>query len=909
MTITAASRLAGPFTGNDLNITFPFAFKTLAKEHLQVTRTTADVQVALTLDVDYSVALNVDQDAMPGGTLTYPLSGARLSAADQLLIVGAVPYDQPTDLPDGGNYRAATVEGALDYLAMQIQQLAQIAGSGGGGGGGGGGGIDPYLLVMRADLLSTADATKGAGMVGYGKALAYPVGSAGAALQQQQAQTKALWHAIRTNQRDVHIMVLGDSTGNATDEWAYLMAQWLAAQCPTHTVKYRLWGSGDGSTQVWGAYSTLQTGTGPALPYSGTPFTIHIDNCSVSGVNTFYTMSAREHLVWEAGRDYDLLITNYGHNLGTGQLENIALPEWISAAAYWRQKCPRAGMLITLQNPRQSSTSDVNTNGSAASARMVAAWRTCADLFGAGVVDVFTAFNTHPDYASLMADETHPNATGSALWLEQVKAAMVEPRDLTGPAPAWLNPLSESKPNFAPNPWFAKWGGGLPLGWKFTSTTAAKDTGRTEGQLFSLKLTPNAGLNPYIEADLTGLLVHLRGKTITMCARVWVPTTMNLIAGRIGLVSSDGATSNSFTSYPRGNPSRGGWEWVIATLTVRPQDTSLRALMYTGAADGSDNGKEMHVGQIVICEGFFPSVLATEAQAAMQISDLYAPTNVGKISTTSAGSTLTVSGPNITLSGATSPNSGVYINLPGLVPGKQYTFSWSAGAMTGNTQGGMYFRNGFNGGSVTFDSVATWNQNATGYYTFTAPAGPVSIWIYGFTGATGWIMNSCAIQPATRNQLALMSGRTDTGLTMTASAIVGGFGISYFVGGEVTLIGENALGNTKTSAVSWEVTLHDDYEAGANLVVVVNAKHAGGGAAGTRTLDVQAHKVATAGSLGSDLGPAAQNISGANTLYFFTITGATLAPRDRLLIRAVMTLQETGGATPMNSVLSYVGFL
>ncbi len=889
---------------NGASTVFSFGFTVLAAEDVRVFGQLDEVVTSYDQGTDYTVT----SFSPAGGSITFTAAPA---AGTSVIVERYTKLKREIDYQTSGDLLARSVNLDFDRLwhALQETYIRIEGGDGDGGGGGGGPGIDPSLLVLMQDLLSATDATKGAGMVGYGKTLAYPVGSAGAALQQQQAQTKALWHAIRTNQRDVYIMVLGDSTGNATDEWAYLMAQWLAAQCPTHTVKYRLWGSGDGSTQVWGAYSTLQTGSGPALPYTSTPFTIHIDNCSVSGVNTFYTMSAREHLVWEAGRDYDLLITNYGHNLGTGQLENIALPEWISAAAHWRQKCPRAGMLITLQNPRQSSTSDVNTNGSAASARMVAAWRTCANLFGAGVIDVFTAFNTHPDYASLMADETHPNATGSALWLEQVKAAMVEPRDLTGPAPAWLNPLSESKPNFAPNPWFAKWGGGLPLGWKFTSTTAAKDTGRTEGQLFSLKLTPTAGLYPQIEADLTGLLAQLRGKTLTMCARVWVPTTMNLIAGRIGLVSSDGATSNSFTSYPRGNPSRGGWEWVIATLTVRPQDTSLRALMYTGAADGSDNGKEMHVGQIVICEGFFPSVLATDAQAAMQISDLYAPTNVGKISTTSAGSTLTVSGANITLSGATSPNSGVYINLPGLVPGKQYTFSWSAGAMTGNTQGGMYFRNGFNGGSVTFDSVATWNQNATGYYTFTAPAGPVSIWIYGFTGATGWIMNSCAIQPATRNQLALMSGRTDTGLTMTASAIVGGFGISYFVGGEVTLIGENALGNTKTSAVSWEVQVPDDYEAGANLVVVVNAKHAGGGAAGTRTLDVQAHEVATAGSLGSDLGPAAQNISGANTLYFFTITGATLAPRDRLLIRAVMTLQETGGVTPMNSVLSYVGFL
>jgi hypothetical protein len=221
----------------------------------------------------------------------------------------------------------------------------------------------------------------------------------------------------------------------------------------------------------------------------------------------------------------------------------------------------------------------------------------------------------------------------------------------------------------------------------------------------------------------------------------------------------------------------------------------------------------------------------------------------------------------------------------------------------------MYFRNGFNGGSVTFDSVAVWNQNATGYYTFTAPAGPVCIWAYGFTGATGWILNNCAIQPATRNQISLMQGRSDTGLTLTATAIVGGFGVSYTVGTSLVLVGQAAQGSTITSAATWEVTIPDDYEAGSNLVVVVNAKHTGTGTAGTRTLTIQARKFNQDGTLGANLGPAAQNYSGTDTLYFFNITGTTLSPRDRITLRAVMVQQETGGTLPLTANLSYLGFL
>lgn len=568
----------------------------------------------------------------------------------------------------------------------------------------------------------------------------YSTGEIGAELRVIQSQTEHLWRAIRNNQRDIYIVVTGDSTGNEQTEWVYLMAQWFASQCPTHTVKYRLFNDG---TTSWGAYSTLQTGSGPSLPFVGTPFTIHIDNGSVSGTNTFYTQGARESAFW-AGNDYDLAIINYGHNLGTGMTESIAMPEWTMAISHVRLMAPRAGLLVTLQNPRSSSTGDINTNGSAQSARMTAAWRKAVELIGAGIIDVYTAFRINPNYPSLMADETHPSPSGSQVWVDEVKRVLAEPTRLTGDAPMGYNPLAEQRPNYAPNPRFSSWTGATPDNWNFANCTATKDTGVTDGSLYSVRVNIGAGTNPQITADLSSYVAHLRGKTVTFNARIWRPSGLGLLAGRIEIASTDNVTSSSsFISYPRGTPSQGGWEWVQATLAIPRDHNALTLRIYAGAADGSDSGKVFYIDNVWFGLGWMPGQASLETVSSKFVNDFYAQVNVGKILPGNTG-TLTVNGTTITLVGAPSTASDVYINLPGLTPGKQYKVTFTADSATGNTAGGLYIRNGYNGGFTTI-TTGTWGVGSGSSTTFTAPSGPVSVWIYGYTGTTGYVMSSASI--------------------------------------------------------------------------------------------------------------------------------------------------------------------
>lgn len=133
MTISTEVRIAGPFPGNDIQTVFPFAFKAFAKADLFVIKTDAlgieiTTGAGLVLDLDYSVALNADQDASPGGNVTYPLGGSSfptLPTGEKLTLTTAIPEKQETDLPSGGPWNPKVIENAVDKVTMLVQQLSQ----------------------------------------------------------------------------------------------------------------------------------------------------------------------------------------------------------------------------------------------------------------------------------------------------------------------------------------------------------------------------------------------------------------------------------------------------------------------------------------------------------------------------------------------------------------------------------------------------------------------------------------------------------------------------------------------------------------------------------------------------------------------------------------------------------------
>jgi hypothetical protein len=123
MTVPATSRRAGPFTGNGVTTSFPFTFKTFAAADLRAVRANlSGIETELVLNSDYTVSLNGDQDASPGGNIVLP---SALTAGFKLTVVGDLEFEQTTDLPTGGAFNASVVESALDRTVIQIQQLAE----------------------------------------------------------------------------------------------------------------------------------------------------------------------------------------------------------------------------------------------------------------------------------------------------------------------------------------------------------------------------------------------------------------------------------------------------------------------------------------------------------------------------------------------------------------------------------------------------------------------------------------------------------------------------------------------------------------------------------------------------------------------------------------------------------------
>jgi hypothetical protein len=129
MTTPSTPRKAGPLLGTGAQTSWPFTFKVFAASDIAVTiANNLGVETALVLNSDYSVTLNSNQDTSPGGTVTYPISGSALPTGSKLTIFGNLPYDQPLDLPSGGNFSPLALENQLDRLTMQIQQLREQVG-------------------------------------------------------------------------------------------------------------------------------------------------------------------------------------------------------------------------------------------------------------------------------------------------------------------------------------------------------------------------------------------------------------------------------------------------------------------------------------------------------------------------------------------------------------------------------------------------------------------------------------------------------------------------------------------------------------------------------------------------------------------------------------------------------------
>lgn len=195
--------------------------------------------------------------------------------------------------------------------------------------------------------------------------------------------------------REWTLTVLGDSTGNDTNEYVFLLAKQLSDAHNRPVIIHR-WTND--------AYeSEMRIGAGRYAP-------LHIWNGSVPGTTGEYALDHLEAIAPKA----DLTILNYGHNYkGAWNTETVTL-QLVNAVD---GQHGNGAMLFMFQNPQNPETPD-----SEATSQKIREMVTTANY---EAVDVYQAFKATGDIAPLMHDNIHPNPAGSQVWADAVAAKLL----------------------------------------------------------------------------------------------------------------------------------------------------------------------------------------------------------------------------------------------------------------------------------------------------------------------------------------------------------------------------------------------------------------------------------------------------------------------------------------------------
>ncbi|WP_334157926.1 hypothetical protein [Oryzomicrobium sp.] len=121
MSISSTNRKAGPYVCNGSTRQFPFAFKVFhASNVLVVIANEAGAESLLAMGPDYTVSLNANQDASPGGTIT---TVAAYASGNTITLTSRVENLQPATLTNQGGFFPQIINDALDRLTILVQQL------------------------------------------------------------------------------------------------------------------------------------------------------------------------------------------------------------------------------------------------------------------------------------------------------------------------------------------------------------------------------------------------------------------------------------------------------------------------------------------------------------------------------------------------------------------------------------------------------------------------------------------------------------------------------------------------------------------------------------------------------------------------------------------------------------------
>jgi hypothetical protein len=382
------------------------------------------------------------------------------------------------------------------------------------------------------------------------------------------ANTRLVMSKLRRGMADVSILNISDSTGNETTEWFYKLAQFLATKFPAYTVQFSFWDETGGV--AYQTATTIQTGTGAK--------TLRFWDAAKTGEIPGYVLGTR----WAAAVTAtapDLVFVNHGHNMSdptsvtwsefVGRNTMFSLTEELTATF------PRAGLVLIAQNPSKVAGRETWQ------AIKASAWEEAASLRGYGFIDVHQSFIDYGAWqTALMADDTHPNATGSQIWADVVIAAFQDERKAVVPS-VMIPPLLTTAKNYLDNGDFSAWASTDPDSWVPTaSATTSKDTTNFESSTQACKVTGTATTGAAQIEQTINLTTkgyhHLKGQVVTLAVRVYVPAA-NTGTVRIALVDSTGGANASNMDIP--TSTRGRYVWLFSSKRIDTGNTIYVRLM------------------------------------------------------------------------------------------------------------------------------------------------------------------------------------------------------------------------------------------------------------------------------------------------------------------------------------------
>lgn len=199
--------------------------------------------------------------------------------------------------------------------------------------------------------------------------------------------------ALRSDQPYV-ISILGDSTGNDSNEWVHLVMQRVATTYNRPVVVHN-WVTDANK------YRDFTT-------YEGTGAPVEVWNGSAAGKEPKYSL---QHYSQLAPTSANLTIINHSHNYPPGTARGV---QNLVDAAYGNCQ-PDGGVVVILQNPRLDSFAGEQQQ---AVDQLRQAYSKPSK--GVALIDVNGAFKRGDTATLLRPDGYHPNDAGERLWANTV---------------------------------------------------------------------------------------------------------------------------------------------------------------------------------------------------------------------------------------------------------------------------------------------------------------------------------------------------------------------------------------------------------------------------------------------------------------------------------------------------------